>query len=159
MKYQYIEAPNKPDFTNFDWNKTVFLGGSITNAVDWQIFAKEKLLPYFNVFNPRRANYSTFDPNVEREQINWEHSWLERCEILLFNFSYETLAPITLLEYGAALESTKNCAYQKIYTAIHPDYKRKNDIIIQTELRNAKWSRNITFDLNQTINQIINENK
>jgi hypothetical protein len=158
MKCQYIEAPNRAVNLN-NLEKTVFLAGSITGANDWQKEAADKLLPHFNVFNPRRANYSTFDLNAEREQITWEHNYLQICQIILFYFSWETLAPITLLEYGAALEDTKTRSYQKIYTAIHPDYKRKNDVIIQTELRNAKWSRNITFDLNQTINQIINENR
>jgi hypothetical protein len=157
MNFSYIEAPNRPD--HLDWSKTVFLGGSITGAHDWQLEAKKTLLPHFNIFNPRRENYSTFDPNVEREQITWEHTYLNNCSILLFYFSWQTLAPITLLEYGAALESTKITSYQKIYAAIHPDYKRKNDVIIQTELRNPKWVRNISFDLDQTLEQIIEENK
>jgi len=159
MNFQYIEAPNKPDYRTLDFHKTIFLGGSISGSHNWQLGAKDKLIQYFNIFNPRRENFDVLNASMEREQIGWEHGWLQTCEIVLFYFSFETVAPITLLEYGAALEYTKVCSYQKIYAAIHPEYKRKNDVLIQTELRNPKWSRNITFSLDETIEQIIKENK
>lgn len=155
---QHIEAPLSICKIDMKYDN-IFLAGSISNAHDWQVQAASVLLPHFNVFNPRRKNFDVLDKNAEREQITWEHTWLERCDIILFYFSYETVAPITLLEYGAALESTKaNENFQKIYGAIHPDYSRKNDVIIQTELRNPKWSKNITFDLSETLEQIIKEN-
>ena len=156
-KNHYVEAPTRFFPCRYNITKSVFLGGSITGAWDWQKQAADKLLPHFNCFNPRRANYSTFDPTVESEQITWEHTWLEFCGILLFYFSHETLAPITLLEYGAALESTK-VTKQKVYACIHPEYKRKNDVIIQTKLRNDECSNNIRFDLNETLDLIIKEN-
>ena len=156
MKMTYVEAPNVYR-TFYLPERSVFLGGSITGAHDWQKQAADKLLPHFNCFNPRRANYSTFDPKVELEQITWEHDWLNFCGILLFYFSHETLAPITLLEYGAALEKSK-FTEQKIYACIHPDYKRKNDVVIQTKLRNDQWSKNIRYDLNETLDLIIKEN-
>ena len=160
MKMTYVEAPNTYR-TFYLPERSIFLGGSITGAWDWQKEAANKLLPHFNCFNPRRANYSTFDPKVELEQITWEHKWLGFCGILLFYFSHETLAPITLLEYGAALESTKcqsRFHKQKVYVCIHPDYKRKNDVVIQTKLRNDKWSKNIRYDLNEALDLIIKEN-
>ncbi len=157
---QYIEAPNyvQPNSIK-DWSKTIFLGGSITGAESWQDYATETLLPHFDVFNPRRAEFDISNKNAEREQITWEHHYLDSCQINLFYFSYETLAPITLLELGATLESVKLQHYKKVYIAIHPDYKRKNDVIIQTELRNKQFSKNITFSLGDTLNQIIKENK
>lgn len=156
----YTEAPNRKDCGNsWNFNRNIFLAGSISGAHDWQKTAAEKLLPYFNVFNPRRTNYSTFDPNEEYRQIAWEHEYLGLCETILFFFSFETLAPITLLEFGALLESSKREECEKtLYIAIHPEYKRKNDVLIQTELRNPRWLKNITFSLNETIEQIIKEN-
>lgn len=157
----YLEAPNYLHNAQRkipDWRKTVFLGGSITGAWNWQNMAKEILLPHMNVFNPRRENFDVSGKGVEREQIMWERSYLDLAENLLFYFSYETLAPITLFELGASLENAKLVHYKKIYIAIHPDYKRKNDIIIQTELINNKFSKNITFNLNETLEQIIREN-
>jgi len=156
----YIEAPNYVCPSSIhDWSKTIFLGGSITGASNWQEEAAKDLLPYFTVFNPRRASFDTKDKKVEREQITWEHRYLTLLEINLFYFSYETVAPITLLELGAALEKAKIEQCKKIYISIHPEYTRKNDVIIQTELRNPQFFKNITFDLKQTINQIIEENK
>ncbi len=158
MNYQYIEAPNHPVGALY-WPKTIFLAGSITGASDWQVFAKNSLLSHFNVFNPRRANFDVTDENVEREQITWEYTYLSKCEIVMFYFAPETLAPITLLEYGAQLEESKVVSFRKLYIAIHPEYKRKNDVSIQTELRNPRWGRNINFSLGQTINQIIKDNE
>ena len=157
----YIEAPAYPGFgTIREWRKTVFLAGSITNAIDWQKeTAKTLLNAGFTVFNPRRESFDVNNENAEREQITWEHYFLTTAEIILFYFSYETLAPISLLELGATLERAKIEQYKKIYIAIHPEYKRKNDVIIQTELRNSKFAKNITFNLDQTIQQIIQENK
>ncbi len=156
MKHQYIEAPYHPiDFSFNDWGKSVFLGGSITGARNWQNEAADKLLPHFHVFNPRRANFDVLNPGMERQQITWEHTYLDKVEIMLFYFSFETMAPITLLEYGAALESSKTKHWQHVYASIHPDYKRKNDVIIQTELRNPEWSRNITHSLDDAFNLII----
>ncbi len=155
----YLEAPNylKPGQIR-NWDRTVFLAGSITGAQDWQKIATDKLLPYFHVFNPRRANYDCFVESEERNQITWEHNYLNLAEIILFHFSYETLAPVTLLEYGSCLESAKVQPFKKLYISIHPEYKRKNDVIIQTELRNNKFSRNIYFNLDETIEQIIKDN-
>ena len=158
MKYQYLEAPNHPGKLYIrDWSRSIFLGGSITGAMDWQKDAAAKLLPHFNVFNPRRENFDVTDKDAEHIQISWEHQYLSKVEVLLFYFDHATLAPITLLEYGAALESSKISTWQHVYAAIHPDYKRKNDVVIQTELRNPKWVRNISFNLNDTIDKIIHD--
>ncbi len=156
----YIEAPTyvQPGLIK-DWSKTIFLGGSITGATNWQEEAVKALITYFTVFNPRREKFDISDKGVEREQITWEHQYLSLTEINLFYFSWETVAPITLLELGAALEKAKFEQFKKIYIAIHPDYLRKNDVIIQTELRNPRFTKNITFSLGETIKQIIEENK
>jgi hypothetical protein len=158
--YIYLEAPNYLPINELRRNgDLVFLGGSITGAANWQIEAKNKLIEHFNVINPRRADFDISNPNAEREQINWEFNYLNQCDIILFFFSNETLAPITLLELGAMLERTKFAIWQKLYIGIHPEYKRKNDVIIQTELRNPVFARNIFMDLDEMLEMIIGENK
>jgi len=156
MSYIYLEAPHYLGDKKIDnWQKTVFLAGSITGAENWQNRAASKLIDHFNIFNPRRADFDTSNKKEERAQIIWEWTLLNIAEIVLFYFSHETLAPISLFELGALLEQQKTHSYKKLYICIHPEYKRKNDVIIQTELRNTQFARNIKFNLDETLNLII----
>lgn len=160
MKPLYIEAPNyhNPGDLN-DKQNTIFLAGSITNAANWQNTTAQTLLDAgFTVFNPRRDNYNNQELNIEHNQISWEHYYLNLAGNYLFYFAPETLAPITLFEYGTILTELKYTPWKKVYVAIHPEYKRKNDVIIQTELRKPELIKNIKFNLEETIKQIINEN-
>ena len=155
----YLEAPNYlPHYAGTEMQRTIFLAGSITGATDWQVQAKEILIPYFNIINPRRANFDASDKNVERAQITWEHQHLDLAAITLFYFAPETLAPITLLEYGKQLLKTKYAPWRKTYVCIHPDYKRKNDVLIQTELENKEILPNMFFDLGTMYHTIIEQN-
>lgn len=137
----YIEAPNfSLDIQRLPKRNNLFLAGSITGARNWQ---KEiafttynnthfdiRLVDEFNVFNPRRENFDASDANVEKEQITWEfHCINQLCDKVLFWFSHETVAPITLFEYGKIL---KTHAPRNVFVGIDPEYKRKNDVIIQT---------------------------
>lgn len=143
---RYIEAPTylykdgfiKPFSSNctvFDEN-SIFLGGSITGAWNWQKYLASKLEYNWTIFNPRRENYDGLIPNAEREQITWEFKALQFCRNIVFYFSHETLAPITLFEYGKMLKSNKN-----LFVCIHPEYKRKNDVWIQTELELNEYAQ------------------
>lgn len=154
----YLEAPNRVPFEKMGWENTVFLAGSISGARDWQIEAKDRLLPYLNVINPRRANYSSLDPNIEREQIVWEHEMLRFSDKTLFWFSPETLAPITLYELGKMLALSKYQPWRRIYIGIDPDYKRKNDVLIQTQLMDPQLAKKIKFNLGELLDLIIMEN-
>lgn len=153
----YYEAP---DYTYFSQDglptikksDSIFLAGSITGAMNWQEEMVKKLLPYYHVFNPRRKNFDVTKPEMEKEQITWEYEALYFCNSVMFYFAPETLAPITLFEYGKMLMSHK-----ALFVCIHPEYKRKNDVIIQTELENPILARNICFDLNDLAKQIINQ--
>lgn len=163
MKTVYLESPNYHKAGTLNLCKygikSVFLAGSISNAADWQAGVAEKLLPYFHVFNPRRAGFnSQFDEKEDRIQITWEDFYLKRADIILFNFRPETLAPITLFELGKML-MIKQRSWQKIYINICDGYERKNDVIIQTELIDPEVAKNnIHFNLNEMIKDIIKEN-
>jgi hypothetical protein len=126
--------------------KSIFLAGSITGAVNWQNIAKEKLLPHFNVINPRRENFDVTNPLDEELQITWEYNQLNGAAMLLFWFSDETLAPITLFELGSF--GTR----KPTFIGINPNYKRKRDVEIQMKLRGIT---NICYDLNELIDNVI----
>lgn len=158
----YLEAPNyhapgQFQKRNGDGAESIFLSGSITGAEDWQTEATHILLPHFDIINPRRKGVVHLDPKEERVQIPWEHFYLNLSDIILFNFRPETLAPITLFEYGKMLEKTKR-TWQRLYVCVHPDYERKNDIYIQTELENPELAKNIFDNLEKMCQTIIQEN-
>ena len=165
---QYIEAPNYDiEIARLNPEECLFLAGSITGAEDWQknlAFKDVKdpfqdinnegvsLIDRFNIFNPRRQNYNGLDPKLENEQITWEYHCIHQCKHILFWFAKETLAPITLFELGSALNTHD---HSKIYIGIDPEYKRKNDVIIQTRLRNPRLASRIVFSKDELIYQIL----
>lgn len=154
---QYIEAPNyNIEIARLNPEECLFLAGSITGAEDWQkeLAYKEddgvRLIDRYNVFNPRRENYNGLDPKLEEEQISWEYHCIHQCKHILFWFAKETLAPITLFELGSALNTHD---HNKISIGIDPEYKRKNDVIIQTRLRNPYLATRIVFSKEKLISQ------
>lgn len=158
-EYKEIKAPNRLNsYSIGDLNRTVFLAGSITGAVDWQKDAAALLTPYFGVFNPRRDNYDKLDRDVEREQMTWEFLHLDLATITLFYFAPETLAPITLFEYGKQLSKMKYEPFRKTYICVHPNYQRKNDIWIQTELAQPQLLKNFHPTVTAMCEAIIKEN-
>lgn len=137
--------------------KNLFLAGSISSAADWQnILIDKGLANLYNVFNPRRKEFDVSDPKMEKEQITWEFQCINKlCKNILFWFSYETVAPITLYEYGRAL--AKFSEYKKFYVGIHPDYPRKNDVIIQTELALGYGVINFQYSLDDLYKTIYHD--
>src|SRR5574343_1260961 len=93
----------------------------------------KKTLASFSCFNPRREAFDVTDASQDRVQIPWEFRMLRFAHFNLFYFSLETFAPISMWELGAALERSVTSGERNIYVALHPEYKRRNDVIIQTE--------------------------
>lgn len=160
---KYIEAPNYDiEIARLNIFDNLFLAGSITGAQDWQKEMAHKkynvyntdvrLIDHFNVFNPRRANFDASDPSVEKEQITWEYHCIHQCKYILFWFAPETLAPITLFELGSALNTHE---HKNIFIGIDPEYKRKNDVIIQTSLRNKALADRIVFSKDELAEQVL----
>lgn len=138
---EYVEAPNYSD--PLDLTATVFLGGGITSCKDWQMELMNKLElsnPKVRVYNPRRISFELSNPNESQIQIDWEHYYLNICDILVFYFAEETLCPITLFELGGALERNLHTyppnptRRQKVLIYCEPEYKRKFDVSYQTKL-------------------------
>ena len=130
----YVEAPNySVEIDRLPNNECIFLAGSITGAPDWQAEAALELRHSYNVFNPRRKDFDVTAKDVEKQQITWEFHCLDKCDNILFWFAEETLAPITLLEYGKMLVKAKQ-GNKKLFVGVHPNYARRNDVYIQTRL-------------------------
>lgn len=133
MSIQVIEAP-----TEFH-KPTVFLAGSISGAADWQAEFLQILGEYFTnektneveliALNPRREHFDVTDETMTDKQIEWEYRHLRRADAIAFWFSHETLAPITLLEFGAHTPWGK-----PIFIGVHPNYHRRKDVEVQCRL-------------------------
>ena len=138
MMADYLEAPNHPPFTGLA-NPWVFLGGGITGCPDWQQEIRALLEDeWLTLVNPRRENFPIDDPEAAPAQIKWEHQYLERCRAIIFWFPCETLCPIALYELGKWTMKSKDEAFRgrdkPLFIGTHPEYKRRQDVIIQTGL-------------------------
>ena len=161
-KITVTEAPIRPLAT--PPRDRIFLAGGITKRIDWQReaiahFRATKVwnLPHIEIFNPRRANFNVLDPVEAEEQIAWEYHRLKEANILVFWFSSETVQPITLYELGkwANADSPTNVT-KSIYIGCDPDYPRKYDVTIQTQLArpHAKIYSNLKSMLDAVIEEI-----
>ncbi len=128
--------------------KSLFLAGGITGCVNWQaelveLLKEEKIV----LLNPRRKKFEVEDSIIEEEQIKWEFEHLKKADMVSFWFTEETLCPITLYELG------KQSALDKpIFIGIHPNYKRKRDVEIQTKLIRPEIK--IVYSLRELAGQI-----
>lgn len=125
---QYIEAPDPEKALH----ASVFLAGGISHCSDWQKDLVERLkdLP-ITVFNPRRKGKFLKNAHSDEIQIDWEFSHIREALVVAFWFSEGSPNPITLFEYGGALERSN----QIVIVGIHPSYERRNDVEIQTKIR------------------------
>lgn len=128
---QYIEAISEEVPTN---KHVLFLAGGISNCPDWQNEALKVLKSFpITVINPRRKDFDVSDPKESEKQIVWEYQRLRQATEIMFWFPKETLCPITLFEYGGALERN-----QKLFVGHHRNYPREQDLTIQTGLSKFK---------------------
>ncbi|MBQ8130966.1 MAG: nucleoside 2-deoxyribosyltransferase domain-containing protein [Bacilli bacterium] len=136
-----ITAPN--DYILKPGEISVFLAGGITNCPNWQANIIEQLdnyhLPQLVVFNPRRENFPINDPNASYEQIEWEFKYLERADIFSMYFcASESDQPICMYELGryiSRMQSKHPTTWKyRIVISVEDGYKRKNDVLIQTNL-------------------------
>lgn len=118
---------------------SIFLAGGISNCADWQSPVAERLAAETDalIYNPRRVDFDmTAYEDVSRQQIIWEWHALRMSTVNLFWFPEETLCPITLLEYGSAMERMRPGS---VMIGTHPNYQRRFDIIEQTNLKNQGY--------------------
>ena len=132
-------------------SRSLFLAGGISNCEDWQPLAVETLMGYdfpFYILNPRRKNFPMNNPSAAKEQIEWEHYYLQRATAILFWFPPQTLCPITLYELGA-WSMVKD---KKLFVGADQEYARLLDLQIQTRL--ARPEIKITSSLNDLCVQV-----
>ena len=139
-----ITAPEKYDLKENEIS--VFLAGGITNCEEWQnkIIDYLKDNPYNDlndlvVFNPRRENFPIDDKSAAQEQIEWEFNNIERCDIFSIYFCGGISdQPICMYELGRNILRLQNRFpanwQERIVISIEEEYKRKDDVIIQTRL-------------------------
>jgi len=95
--------------------RSIFLAGSIEQgkAVDWQKEVTEKVDCYVQyIFNPRRDKWDasleqSIQNKVFNEQVSWEMTALDICDIIFMYFDPATKSPISLLELGLYATSGK----------------------------------------------------
>lgn len=126
----------------------VFLAGGISNCPDWQseFINKCEHLPVI-LYNPRRTNFDINNTDDTYDQIHWEHNMMENSDIIVFWFSSGSLNPIVLYELGKYIRSNK-----QIIIGIDPEYSRKDDVIIQSEL-----AKNQTLKFSYSLDDLVNE--
>ena len=143
----YVEAPE--GFVD-GGRPSVFLAGGITGCPDWQREVSLNLLgrSKWVVLNPRCKNFPIDDPTAARAQITWEHECLRQAQAVLFWFPCETLCPIVLYELGTWSRSNK-----PIFVGTHPDYARRRDVEIQTQL--VRPEVHIVHNLGSLTDQVV----
>lgn len=143
----YIEAPAiyKPR----DGDTSLFLAGGISDCPGWQ-FELTKMLQDTDlvVVNPRRIDFPMDDPDAAAQQIEWEYRHQRKASAILFWFPPQTLCPITLYELGAWSMTNK-----PLFVGVHPDYKRRRDVEIQTGL--ARPEVEVMYSLADLVAQVM----
>lgn len=126
-RMRYVQCP---EIDGGDGGPSLFLGGGITGCPDWQASVVAMLSDVdVTLVNPKRRDFTVQDPAESEAQIRWEHRHLRSATAILFWFPCETLCPITLYELGAWSMSSK-----PLFVGVHPEYKRRVDVQIQTRL-------------------------
>lgn len=125
----YLEAPDN-SLALHGKMPSLFLAGGITGCKDWQsavstLIGDEQIL----TVNPRRAEWPENETAAVRQQIEWEHWWLRRCDAVLFWFPDGPVQPIALYELGCWSNTDKPMA-----VGADPTYVRRFDVKHQTRL-------------------------
>lgn len=153
-----IEAPNEVYSLQNKKNVKLFLAGSITDCPDWQKEVIEQLkdIEQLTIYNPRRSNFPINDPKAAEEQITWEYEHLKTAHIISFWFDKGSLGPITLYELGRWANSSLK---KRVIIGIDPEYKRKQDVEIQTRLSKpyAEFSYNLETFVKNLKDGIVDE--
>lgn len=136
----------------------VFLAGGICNCPDWQKEAINQLrtieengedLSHLVVFNPRRENFPIDDPSASEVQIKWEFDMLNQANIFSMYFcNSPSDQPICMYELGRNLMKHSK---ELVVITVEEGYRRKNDVIIQTEL--ATTSNDVVRVVNDSLEE------
>jgi len=131
-----------PEDTSCESFKKVFLAGSIEQgrASSWQKKLSDELadVPKLMIFDPRREEWDdTWEqdptPGTQfHEQVTWELKHILRADIVVFYFDPETQSPVTLLELGYCLGSSK-----PVIVCCPDGYFRKGNVVLTCNLKSV----------------------
>jgi len=143
---KYIQCPKR--YRRQSNERALFLAGGVTSCPPWQPIVVDLLKETnLTLLNPRREHFDSSNPDLAFEQIKWEFDHIMKAAAIMFWFCAETLCPITLFEYGKWIAQDK-----PLFVGCHPDYKRKNDLLIQTSL--VRRRQNIHLSLKDLAREI-----
>ena len=146
----YVEVITAPEHKYFyPGTLKVFLAGGICKCIKWQDmvikdFLNDDALGLSNDFNgvclinPRRTDWIE-DPGETQKQIEWEFDMIENCDVFTMYFAGgESDQPICMYELGRNIlkmqyEYPKSWK-DRIVITCNSNYKRLNDVLIQTSL-------------------------
>ncbi len=114
-----VLTPPSINFETPSGYKKIFLAGSIEmgKAEDWQQKVITAVSDFEKViYNPRRENWDstwaqTIDNPKFKEQVDWELEGLEESDLIVMNFTPDTMSPISLMEFGLYARSGKMVVY------------------------------------------------
>lgn len=145
INVKVVEAPNAIYSVSERFSLKIFIAGGISGCRDWQrdlihriIDSYEIKSPDYNLpfkypevtlYNPRRKEFDIRNSSMEDEQVSWEYENIDKCDLISFWFSDETIQPITLLELGKVIGMNK-----PMVIGVDDDYERKGDVEIQLRL-------------------------
>ncbi len=156
-----VLTPDVVDVAIPDDSLVVFLAGSIDEgrAERWQDEAISSLGDLDIVLlNPRRENWNAdLEQSVEEprfvQQVEWELDGIERADVVLFHFSPNGPAPISLLELGKATALGK-----RVVVSCPDGYWRRGNVEIVTRRAGGIFEPSLP-DAMDTIRRIVEEQK
>ena len=131
---------------------SVILFGNIDKrtGVDWRDELASALsnLP-IEILNPDRKDWdSTWVEDISfpkfKEQVEWEMSYAQIADIIVFHFAPDTLAPVSLLELGMYANTGK------VIVCCHPEFKKRGNVQIVC----LKYNILLLEGLNELINEV-----
>lgn len=148
------KAPN-PSWCSAGDVPWIFLAGSIDmgKAENWQERIERELKDYDVVLcNPRRDDWdSTWVQSIDNpqfnEQVTWELSRIEACDLVVFYFDPNGPAPITLMELGLAANSPSS-----VIVCCPDGYWRKGNV----EMVCDRYDLTLTHNIDDFITEIKN---
>jgi hypothetical protein len=139
-----------PETQDTPANKSVFVGGGISNCPDWQQDFCRKVAARLteagvdisaDLFNPRRPDFPIHDPSATHNQIKWEWELLRIAGAVSMWFPKETEGPISLFELGRWL-----CDPKPIYVGIEDGYERAVELRASVEALRPGLTISSTLD-------------
>ena len=147
MNVEVITAPEHKHF--YPGTLKVFLAGGICKCIKWQDmvigdFLNDDTIDLSNDFNgvclinPRRTDWIE-EPSAAQKQIEWEFDMIENCDVFTMYFAGgESDQPICMYELGRNILKMRyeypNTWTERIVITCDMNYKRLNDVLIQTRL-------------------------